>query len=662
VELLGSAALGPDAEQPLGPPTSSSSSSFGPPKKRRPSVQNENHKDDVERLDLQRKNAVKDAANDIFLAKYNSETCPGLHGHRDGTWISYVLHLGGSGHSGGTHFYNVLKTHKLCHKPGDLSVHNGQAFHSAAPVQGGDRYVFVGFVKLADGVPLPDTTDRYGDGLQGDIDASAEHLDTAAKDALCCRCGREDNAERMLLGDNCNTSGATHIFCCTPKILEIPNEDQLWYCNACTADGMVSSATIVTTANRAESQEAARSKRARGLSPLAASSANLCPPDCSNGSTDSDCNGEYAIVRISRHKGCLEKGFQKLIFWTHFDDGDECWTPYLDVCQTQQFEAYCREHQCLRVALLSELGMEEGGPVPLHVHAPIALSAAAAVTAAAPARALGAPLVKAKHTGKALLMASAPAAASEAATVPSAATATETVAEVEMSALSNTIRPKSPGMPPPESPAPAPAPAALAVKSHKSRRHEAATAVERQAAMRKYLTAMNVLHRTCASDHTKLPGVGCKCWLSLYAFNSCGDYDEAHLPLQDDTYSQYPHFHGVGYWVEAVVTKATDKQLEITVPLFNNIKLGWDQYTLAKYFRATCPVKMTDIPALTAPAAALSPAATHAGAKGSGSGKATGTVLATAPGPADRAKHYLFDRQLAQRFPTLTAELSRGAR
>ena len=108
--------------------------------------------------------------------------------------------------------------------------------------------------------------------------------------------------------------------------------------------------------------------------------------------------------------------------------------------------------------------------------------------------------------------------------------------------------------------APAPPAAAAAAgttseKRHKSRQCEAATAVEQQRATKNYLNAMNVLTRTCATDHTSLPGAGSKCWLSLLAFNASGDYDEAHLPYQDAVYSQFSKFHGVEYWVEGLVTK-----------------------------------------------------------------------------------------------------------
>lgn len=184
-------------------------------------------------VDNLKQNAVKDAANDMFLARYHPEMCPGLELHRDGTWVSYVLHLGGDGHSGCTRFPNILETPRICHNVGDVSVHNGQALHGADDVVGGYRYVFVGFVRLADGNPQPEVSDSYDSGLSGDIYASGEQLDAAAINAKCCVCDSEDDPNNMLLCDECNERGATHIYCCRPKLKKIPLEKENWFCASC---------------------------------------------------------------------------------------------------------------------------------------------------------------------------------------------------------------------------------------------------------------------------------------------------------------------------------------------------------------------------------------------------------------------------------------------
>jgi len=87
------------------------------------------------------------------------------------------------------------------------------------------------------------------------------------------------------------------------------------------------------------------------------------------------------------------------------------------------------------------------------------------------------------------------------------------------------------------------------------------------------------------------------------------------------------------------------------VPVLNNIKLGWDQYKLAKYFRATSPVKMMY-------------AQPSSGAKETGGGGAATvpwivSVPPTAPNKHDLSKHYLFDEKLAAQFPAARAAFGR---
>lgn len=97
--------------------------------------------------------------------------------------------------------------------------------------------------------------------------------------------------------------------------------------------------------------------------------------------------------------------------------------------------------------------------------------------------------------------------------------------------------------------------------------------------------------------------------------------------------------------------KVTEKQLEITVPILNNIKLGWDQYKLAKYFRATPPVKMMY--------ASPSSGAKETGGAGAATVPRIVPVPPAAPTKHDLFKHYLFDEKLAAQFPAAKAAFGR---
>ena len=518
-----------------------------------------------EKLDLQRKNAIKIAANDIFLARYNSEKCPGLQGHRDGSWFSYVLHLGGDGHDGGTKFWNILKNSKLVHNIGDLSVHNGQAKHGAASVVNGERYVFVGFVKLADRAPLPDVKDTFSDDLQGDMDACWQHLDEVARHAACCKCGREDNATEMLLCDSCHASGATHTFCCTPKLRQLPEDDDVWYCDACVALGKRCSIRSVVTQVQTVAQKSTRcsrtvqdchlrkkasvkhppkkkqrtssgsSKSASPSNSLDNNSHNTDEDDASelftsenedtDGCSTTTSDSEVEISHISRHRGCLEQNIKCLSFLTHFMDGDVQWIPHSEVYNTVQFELYCRRHACTRVALLLELDAE--------------LTACAELS----------------HVSKA-------------ASLTSNGTSTRDCDLMKITLSSNV---------------PADQMDAVA-NSGPSIKSQSRKTFQQSCMLRKFINSLSVTQRV---RDMQLPDEGMSCWISLFAFNANGDYDRLLKKLL--MLRPWNESRDVEHWVKGVVTKVTEKQLEITIPLFSNLRVGWDQLTLAKYLQTTWP-------------------------------------------------------------------------
>ncbi len=80
---------------------------------------------------------------------------------------------------------------------------------------------------------------RDGSGrssIAKDIEVQRDHAaslaDTAAldvDDAACVVCNRMDDDENMLLCDGCDDG--YHIYCCTPKLKEIPDGD--WFCEEC---------------------------------------------------------------------------------------------------------------------------------------------------------------------------------------------------------------------------------------------------------------------------------------------------------------------------------------------------------------------------------------------------------------------------------------------